>query len=79
MLLSVGPQGNEQAKIDEVNLHEMEQGEISSCFGWKIMWIGSLNPPTSLPSSKVTFCITEAGRLMLHFPEPLVLKVVYAN
>lgn len=79
MLLSAGPQGNDQAKIDEVNLHEMEQGEISSCFGWKIMWIGSVNPPTSLPSSKVPFCIAEAGRPKLHFLKPLVLKVVYAN
>lgn len=48
--------------------HKMEQGVIFLCFGVEDNVDRLLLPPSSFPSSRVPFCIAEAGMLKFYFP-----------
>ena len=71
MFFSAGSQGNEEAKTDEVNL----LGQFF-CLGVED---NADRLPVLTPFSRVPFCIAEAGRPKLHFPEPLVPMALDAS
>lgn len=67
MLLSAGPQGNKGWWHDPAGT-QMEQGVIFLCFGVEDNVDRLLLPPSSFLSSRVPFCIAEAGMLKFYFP-----------